>query len=108
MFSGKKIKEKRKEMGLSQEQLGELIGVTKVAVWGYENGTKTPKIENFLKIMEVLNLTPDELLERDVNVICEGVDTYSFKISRKEMELIKALRKNTAVRNKLYKEFDIK
>ena len=107
MLSGTRIKKKRTEMGLSQEQLGDLIGVSKVAVWGYENGTKTPKVDNFLKLVDVLNLTPDELLERDVNVVCEGVDTYSFKLSKKEVELIKKIRKNESIRNKLYKEFNI-
>ena len=45
--------------------------------------------------------------ERDVNVVCEGVDTYSFKLSKKEVELIKKIRKNESIRNKLYKEFNI-
>lgn len=41
LFS-KRLKEKRKEMGFTQKQLGDMIGVTKVSICCYENGTRTP------------------------------------------------------------------
>ena len=44
MLIGKRIKELRIEKGLSQQQLGEIIGVTKVSVCGYENGSRVPTL----------------------------------------------------------------
>ena len=42
---GKRIKEQRKKMNLTQEELGHLINVTKVSICCYENGTRTPTLE---------------------------------------------------------------
>ena len=47
MLIGKRIKDMRLEKGLSQQELGDLLGVTKVSVCGYENGTRTPSLETF-------------------------------------------------------------
>ena len=39
---GKRVRELRMEKGLSQQELGIAIGVTKVSICGYENGTRLP------------------------------------------------------------------
>ena len=44
----KRLKEKRKEMGFTQKQLGEMIGVTKVSICCYENGTRTPTLDTLI------------------------------------------------------------
>lgn len=46
-----KIKEARKHNGLTQEQLANLIGVTRQSVVGWENGSTVPSGEN----LEALN-----------------------------------------------------
>ena len=107
-FAGNRVKEVRKRLGLSQEKLGDMIGVSKVAIWGYENGTKKPKIDKFINLVEVLELTPDYLLNRDIDVVCEESVPYYFKISKKEIKLIKALRENKEKFNEICKELDIK
>ena len=50
MINGNVIKRERCKRGLSQEQLGEMIHVSKVSICGYEKGTKTPTLENLLKL----------------------------------------------------------
>ena len=42
---GKRLKELRIQKGLSQQDLGDAIGVTKVSICGYENGTRLPNLE---------------------------------------------------------------
>ena len=64
MVIGSRIKEERLKRGLSQQQLGDLLDVTKVSVCGYENGTRTPTMETFMKLIEVLDMSPDYLLGR--------------------------------------------
>lgn len=48
---GQRIKEARLSKGLSQEQLGNLIGVSKVTICWYESNTRTPSLENFEKLV---------------------------------------------------------
>ena len=57
-----RLKELRIKKGLSQQQLGEIVGVTKVSVCGYENGSRVPSLETFADICIALSTTPDYLL----------------------------------------------
>ena len=43
MGIGKRIKEARERAGLTQEELGALVGVTGSAITNYEKGTSHPK-----------------------------------------------------------------
>jgi transcriptional regulator with XRE-family HTH domain len=62
---GKRLKELRMKRGFSQQELGTAIGVTKVSICGYENGTRLPTLDNLVKISEVLETTADYLLGRE-------------------------------------------
>ena len=53
MAQGIRIKEARKESGLSQEALGKKVGVTKSAVSQWENELTTPTRENILAIADL-------------------------------------------------------
>lgn len=45
-MNGKEIKEKRKELGLTQKALAELAGVSYQTINGYENGKEIPTTKN--------------------------------------------------------------
>lgn len=47
-----KLKSLREERGLTQQEVGDAIGVSRVAISGYENGEKKPKKENLKKLAE--------------------------------------------------------
>ncbi len=100
MIIGNRIKEERLKRNLTQEELGKLIGVSKVAISHYERGEEQPKMEKLVKLSEVLNLTPNYILGNDVDVVLEDEVTYCFKISKSELEVIKQLRNH----QKLYKK----
>ncbi len=51
---GQLIKEVRKEKGLTQDQLGKLIGVTKSQISKLENGTSNMTIGTIFKIFEAM------------------------------------------------------
>lgn len=93
MIIGNRIKEARKAKGLSQQQLGDILGVSKVSICGYETGTRIPTLENFLQLVEILDLTPDYILGRDVNVIAENEEPYTVKLSRQDLNIIHELKK---------------
>lgn len=52
---------KRKEAGLTQQQLGEKVGVKGKTIYTYESGERNPSIKTLLKIAEVLGCSIDEI-----------------------------------------------
>ena len=52
----------RERSGLSQYQLGALVGVTDKAVSKWENGASKPRIDTIRKLAEILDVGVDELL----------------------------------------------
>lgn len=63
MTIGEKMKEARKERGLSQEQLAEQLIVSRAAVAKWESDKGIPDIENLKKISEFFEMSIDELVD---------------------------------------------
>ena len=61
MNFSEKLKEIRKNEGLSQEQLAEKIGVSRQAITKWETGKGLPDVENMVIIAEIFKTTLDEL-----------------------------------------------
>lgn len=101
---GKRVKELRIEKGLSQQELGLAIGVTKVSICGYENGTRIPTLDNLIKLAEVLETTTDYLLGREVPIMNEENKTYIGSISYEDVCFILELRHYPNLYNKLLKD----
>ncbi|MDY3001910.1 helix-turn-helix transcriptional regulator [Romboutsia timonensis] len=66
MNIGENIKTYRKEKGLTQEQLGNLSGLSKNAIYNYENNKRVPNIDTIKQIANALDI-PISILtgERD-------------------------------------------
>ncbi len=64
MDFGQKLKEIRKNEGLSQEQLAEKIGVSRQAITKWETGRGLPDIENMMILAEIFKTTLDELVSQ--------------------------------------------
>lgn len=67
MKLGEKILELRKKNGLSQEQLGEKINVTRQTISNWELGETSPNPEQLKFLSSNLNVSIDELLDNNVN-----------------------------------------
>ncbi len=66
MTPGERLKQLRKEHKMTQEQLGEIIGVQKAAIQKYEKGTvQNIKRASLLKLAETLHTTPEYILGWD-------------------------------------------
>ena len=77
--TGKFIAELRKEKGMTQEQLGDRLGVNSRSVSRWENGHGMPAISLLLELADVLGVTVQELLEgsrREIESGNAGVVTY--------------------------------
>lgn len=57
-----KLKHYRKQAGLSQEKMAELIGVSRQAVTKWETGTGVPDISNLIAISELFQVSLHDLL----------------------------------------------
>ena len=51
---GQAIRQARQQRNLTQEQLGELVGVQKAQISKIENSTKSARLETILKVFEAL------------------------------------------------------
>lgn len=97
MTLGEKIKEARKQSGLSQEQLAEKIGISRSAVAKWENDNGIPDADNHKALSGLLNVSIDYLLDNGENtdkyVIKECIDLTEYVGSRRA-------RKDKCVREK--------
>ncbi len=74
MKLGNKILKLRKQKGLSQEELGEKVDVTRQTISNWELGETQPNPEQLKLLSKELNVSIDELLDNDIqNVLVEKV-----------------------------------
>ena len=59
---GEKIRTVRKDAGLTQTQLAERMGTTQQAVYMYERGENSPRIDTVAKIAEALKVPVEYLV----------------------------------------------
>ena len=59
---GKRIRETRKQRGLSAEELAEIADLSTVYISYIENAKRKPSLESLIKISNALEITIDELL----------------------------------------------
>ena len=57
------VAERRKEAGLTQKQLANLLGLKRSSISKWENGASKPRAETLKKRADLLNCTVDELLK---------------------------------------------
>lgn len=62
MSFGERMKQYRKDQGISQKELGEALGISQQAVAKYENMIEAPKSSTVDKIADALGVTFYELL----------------------------------------------
>lgn len=72
MKFNEKIIELRKKEGLSQEELGYKLNVTRQTVSKWELGQTTPEMEKLVEISKIFNITVDELVNESEEVVNEN------------------------------------
>lgn len=80
MTIGENIRLHRKEKGITQKKLAELVSLNEVTIRGYEAGKYKPKIENLKKIADVL-CVPLEALDENFRNIGNLLETVKLKNS---------------------------
>lgn len=91
MNLGKKIAELRRKNNLSQEELGEKVGVARQTISKWEIGDTTPDINQVKIISKIFNISIDELVDNDINnVIVEKVSNTE-KLAGITIKILKVL-----------------
>lgn len=69
MTVGENIRRIRKERGLTQKQLGELVDASEAYIRAYESGRRNPKPSSLEKIANALAVNPEVLENSDFDMI---------------------------------------
>lgn len=59
---GFKLTEIRDNKNMNRKELGKFLGVSESTIWAWECGVHFPRISMFLKVCELLEVTPNDLL----------------------------------------------
>ena len=86
MSIGSRIKERREELGYTQPQLAQLVGVSKGTIGNYESNISSPNENILFKLFDVLKCDANFLYQDDIDL--EHFD----KFSSSERQIIKKYR----------------
>ena len=92
MVAGQRLREARKKVNLTQEELANIIGVKAAEVSQYESNKRTPRWPTFNKLLDALHITADEVLGRDVTVH-DGED-YEVKMAKEDLQILSSIKEN--------------
>ena len=92
-FIGNAVKNARKRAKMSQAELSELINMCDKNLGNIENGKQFPQVNNFLKIMETLNIPLEDF----------GVTKHPNN-NETQQELLKMIYATTPKKAKIYLE----
>ena len=78
MIFSEKLIALRKQRGMSQEELAEMLDVTRQSVSKWESGQSMPDISKIVLMSEIFSVSTDDLLKDDIAVLC-GPDTSDMR-----------------------------
>ena len=83
---GKRIQKYREKAGMTQEVLAEQVGVSWNHLGAIERGVKTPKLETLVRIINVLEVSADDVM---LDVLRVGRKAQCTRIEEKLQRLPK-------------------
>lgn len=101
MLVGERLKEARLAKGLSQQELGDLLGVSKVSICGYEKGTRTPTLNNFIDMISILDLDVNYVLGRDLLAVAEEDSKYQVNLATVDLKILSEIKTHRELYNAL-------
>lgn len=99
-----RIKKLRKEKGITQAKLGEILGVSQRSIGFIETGHCKPTIEQIEKMSEFFNVSADYLLFGAENI--EPIDREILKTIRDNKTLYGSLIEMMQSQKKVFNNFD--
>ena len=91
MNLGNKIASLRKKNNLSQEELGELVGVTRQTISKWELEETTPDIRQAKELSKIFKVSLDELVDNDINNILVEKVSNTEKLAGLTIKILKVI-----------------
>ncbi len=105
MLRGNRLKQARLKKGLTQTELGNLVGVGKSAICCYEKETRNPSIETIIDFIYILGVSADYLLGTDEIIKTKVNDKIEYTtMTKEEVMFIDELRKDKLVYEILFED----
>lgn len=97
MTIGEKIQKYRKELGMSQEELGQKLLVSRQTISLWEKNQTFPTIDNLIRLRDVFGVSIDEILDLEENVNDESLpfESYQFNYNETELDELYRLQRNS-------------
>ena len=92
MVGGQRLKEARKKANLTQEQLASMLGIKAAEISQYESDKRTPRWPVFRKLLDILNISADEVLGREITV--HDDEEYQIRLSKEDLKIISCIKDN--------------
>ena len=96
MTVGEKIQKYRKELGMSQEELGQKLLVSRQTISLWEKDQTVPTIDNLIRLKDVFGVSVDEILDiasKESASEIEPLETYQFNYTKTELNEIYRLQR---------------
>lgn len=74
MEVGQRIRERRTQAGMSQDDLAARVYVSRQTISSWENGKTYPDVQSLLLLSEIFGATVDSLIKGDVEAMNETID----------------------------------
>lgn len=89
---GKRIYERRRQLGYTQEELAELMNVSIQMISNLERGNKAIRISNLLNICSILNVSTDYILTGKQNEFdLTDLSSQLQKLSPRDNQMIRQI-----------------
>ena len=98
MTVGEKIQTHRKQLGMSQEELGQKLLVSRQTISLWEKDQTVPTIDNLIRLREIFGVSVDEILgfeniEQNDKILPN--ESYQFAFSKEELNEIYRLQRRS-------------
>lgn len=101
MLIGLRIKEARIAKNMTQQQVADIVGVSKTSVCLYERNMKNPTLKNFQRLSDALDVSPEYLMGIDMKIM-ESEDKIAVNVSKQDLVIISELKKYEKLYENLY------
>jgi len=98
MTVGEKIQKYRKSLGLSQEELGQKLLVSRQTISLWEKDQTVPTIDNLMRLSEIFEISVDEILSsenKEQTAEIQPNESYCFTFSKQELNEIYRLQRRS-------------
>ena len=98
MTVGEKIQKYRKDLNLSQEELGQKLLVSRQTISLWEKDQTVPTIDNLMRLSDIFGVSVDEILNsenKEQNAEIQPNESYRFTFSKQELNEIYRLQRKS-------------